>query len=50
MDLRQLIEALSERAAYPDPVSAVEVRQTHISVVFLAVDALQALLDPRVST
>ena len=36
MELFRLIEALSDPAAYPDPVDAVEVRQTHISVVFLA--------------
>jgi aminoglycoside phosphotransferase family enzyme/predicted kinase len=36
MDLTHLIEALSKPAAYPHPVEKVEVRQTHISVVFLA--------------
>ncbi len=36
MDLPRLIEALSQPAAYPFPVGAVEVRQTHISAVFLA--------------
>ena len=36
MDLTQLIEALSDPAAYPDPVGKVDVRQTHISAVFLA--------------
>ncbi len=36
MDLPSLIEALSSPAAYPYPVDAVEVRQTHISAVFLA--------------
>ena len=37
MDLASLISALSDPAAYPFPVTAaVEVRQTHISVVFLA--------------
>jgi aminoglycoside phosphotransferase family enzyme/predicted kinase len=36
MDLPRLIEALSDPAAYPYPVGAVEVRQTHISAVFLA--------------
>src|SRR3974377_1705594 len=36
MDLPRLIEALSEPAAAPPAVEAVEVRQTHISVVFLA--------------
>ena len=35
-DLSQLIETLSNPAAYPDPVESVQVRQTHISVVFLA--------------
>ncbi len=38
MDLVRLIDALSDPAAYPPSlgVEAVEVRQTHISVVFLA--------------
>lgn len=36
MDLPHLIETLSAPAAYPYPVGAVEVRQTHISAVFLA--------------
>jgi aminoglycoside phosphotransferase family enzyme len=36
MDLTQMIEVLSDPAAYPDPVGEVEVRQTHISAVFLA--------------
>jgi aminoglycoside phosphotransferase family enzyme/predicted kinase len=36
MDLTYLIEALSNPAVYPHPVEQVEVRQTHISVVFLA--------------
>jgi aminoglycoside phosphotransferase family enzyme/predicted kinase len=36
MELPQLIAALSDPTAYPDPVGTVEVRQTHISVVFLA--------------
>jgi uncharacterized protein len=35
MELSLLIEALSSPAAYPDPVDHVEVRQTHISIVFL---------------
>jgi aminoglycoside phosphotransferase family enzyme/predicted kinase len=35
MDLSSLIEALSRPAAYPYPVATVEVRQTHISAVFL---------------
>jgi aminoglycoside phosphotransferase family enzyme/predicted kinase len=36
VELRELIEALSVASAYPQPVEQVEVRQTHISVVFLA--------------
>src|SRR5436309_2753110 len=36
MDLASLIEALADPAAYPHAVGQVEVRQTHISVVFLA--------------
>src|SRR3954471_13198750 len=35
MELSQLIETLSAPSAYPQPVDAVEVHQTHISVVFL---------------
>src|SRR5262249_9548690 len=35
-DLAQLIAALSAPSAYPSPVESVEVRQTHISIVFLA--------------
>ena len=36
MGLAHLIEALSDPAAYPYTVETVEVRQTHISAVFLA--------------
>lgn len=36
MELTRLIESLADPAAYPDPVREVEVRHTHISVVFLA--------------
>jgi aminoglycoside phosphotransferase family enzyme/predicted kinase len=36
MELADLIAGLSRAGAYPFPVGAVEVRQTHISVVFLA--------------
>src|SRR5438094_7193734 len=36
MDLPHLIDAMSDPAAYSHPVGTVEVRQTHISVVFLA--------------
>jgi aminoglycoside phosphotransferase family enzyme/predicted kinase len=36
MELADLLEALSRPEAYPHPVDQVEVRQTHISAVFLA--------------
>src|SRR5437870_2653660 len=36
MDLARLIEKLSEPGAYPGQVSNIEIRHTHISVVFLA--------------
>ena len=36
MELPALIQALSDPAAYPFPADTIEVRQTHISVVFLA--------------
>ena len=36
MELGRIIEALSKPEAYPHEVDAVQVRQTHISVVFLA--------------
>jgi aminoglycoside phosphotransferase family enzyme/predicted kinase len=36
MDVDELIEALGRPAVYPFDVESVEVRQTHISVVFLA--------------
>lgn len=36
MDLPRLIEALSKPSAYPGRVGAVEVHQTHISIVFLS--------------
>jgi aminoglycoside phosphotransferase family enzyme/predicted kinase len=36
LDLAALIEALSEPSAYSHPVGGVDVRHTHISVVFLA--------------
>jgi aminoglycoside phosphotransferase family enzyme len=45
----ELIEALSDPAAYPGPVAAVEVRQTHISVVFL-VDSLVYKIKRPVAT
>ncbi len=36
MELRKLIEGLSVATAYPGAVESVELRQTHISLVFLA--------------
>jgi aminoglycoside phosphotransferase family enzyme/predicted kinase len=36
MELAAVIDALSDPAAYPFAVSQIEIRQTHISVVFLA--------------
>ena len=36
IELADLIAALSRPDAYPHPVDAVEIHQTHISVVFLA--------------
>ncbi|HTI52437.1 MAG TPA: hypothetical protein VL475_15845, partial [Planctomycetaceae bacterium] len=46
MDLPALIAALSQPAAYPDPVAHVEVCQTHISVVFLAEDVVYKIKKP----
>jgi aminoglycoside phosphotransferase family enzyme/predicted kinase len=46
MDLAELIDALSAPAAYPQPVEKVEVRQTHISVVFLAGEYVYKLKKP----
>ncbi|MDY3563337.1 AAA family ATPase [Gemmata sp. JC673] len=46
MDLPHLIDALARPAAYPDAVEAVEVCQTHISVVFLAGEHVYKLKKP----
>jgi aminoglycoside phosphotransferase family enzyme/predicted kinase len=46
MDLPRLIEALSDPAAYPHSVEAVEVRHTHISVVFLAGEFVYKVKKP----
>ena len=46
MDLAELIEGLSAPAAYPQPVEKVEVRQTHISVVFLTGEHVYKLKKP----
>ena len=46
MELVRLIDCLSFPAAYPDPVGTVEVRQTHISAVFLAGDHVYKIKKP----
>src|SRR5262249_54703684 len=46
MDLSQLIQALSRPDAYPDRVEKLEVRQTHISLVFLAGEYVYKLKKP----
>src|SRR5260370_785717 len=46
MDLPQLISALSNPQAYPNLVENVEVRQTHISVVFLAGEFVYKVKKP----
>jgi aminoglycoside phosphotransferase family enzyme/predicted kinase len=46
MDLPDLIALLSRPDAYPRPVQAVEVRQTHISVVFLAGEFVYKVKKP----
>jgi uncharacterized protein len=46
MDLAPLIDALSRPSAYPYPVADVTVRQTHISVVFLAESLVYKVKKP----
>ena len=46
MELNQLIAGLSERSAYSHPLRDVDVRQTHISVVFLAGDFVYKIKKP----
>ncbi len=46
MELTHLIEALSNPSAYPFPIERIEVRQTHISVVFLAGSLVYKLKKP----
>jgi len=46
MELARLIDGLSDPAAYPDPVRTVELRQTHISAVFLAGDYVYKIKKP----
>lgn len=45
-DLADMVAALREPAAWPDPVTEVEVIQTHISVVFLAGDYVYKVKKP----
>jgi aminoglycoside phosphotransferase family enzyme/predicted kinase len=46
VELTQLIAALADPAAYPAKVDAVDVRQTHISVVFLAGEHVYKIKKP----
>lgn len=46
MELPALINALSQPAAFPFPVTEIEVMQTHISVVFLAGEFVYKLKKP----
>lgn len=46
MDTASLIAALADPGDYPFPVEAVEVRQTHISVVFLAGEFVYKIKKP----
>ena len=46
MDIAALIAALSQPAAYPVPVTDIEVIQTHISVVFLTGDFVYKVKKP----
>ena len=46
MELSCLIESLTDPAAYPDPPGVVEVRQTHISAVFLAGEFVYKVKKP----
>jgi hypothetical protein len=46
VDLAHLIEGLSRPAAYPHPKGPVEIRQTHISVVFLAGELAYKIKKP----
>src|SRR5262245_44102693 len=46
MELTRLIDACSQPDAFPAPPRQVEVRQTHISVVFLADDFVWKIKKP----
>jgi aminoglycoside phosphotransferase family enzyme/predicted kinase len=46
MEIGSLIAALSDPTAYPFPVKEVDVRQTHISAVFLASEVVYKLKKP----
>src|SRR6516164_6372059 len=46
MEIAELISALSDPRAYPFPVMELEVRQTHISAVFLAGEFVYKVKKP----
>lgn len=46
MNLARLIDDLSRPNAYPVPIKVIEVRQTHISAVFLAGDLVYKVKKP----
>lgn len=46
MEIAELIAALSKPSAYPQPVGTIEVRQTHISVVFLTAEHAYKIKKP----
>jgi aminoglycoside phosphotransferase family enzyme/predicted kinase len=46
MDVPTLLDALCRPEAYPYPVANIEVRQTHISLVFLAGDCVYKIKKP----
>lgn len=46
MDLESLIDGMSDPEAYPHPVQSVELRQTHISLVFLTDELVYKIRKP----
>lgn len=46
MDIAELIDHLKDPAAWPEPPDAVEVRQTHLSVVFLSKELAYKVKKP----
>src|SRR5262245_7279868 len=46
IDVSHLIDGLSDPEAYPDAVKSVEVKQTHISAVFLVGDFVYKIKKP----